>query len=92
MKEIVERRARGLEAPDLDPSASTGRTESGRFLTVARTGAARRPRMIETQRTTSDPILAGTFGLASAKESGDFHERLEHVDREAEAECAGRKQ
>jgi uncharacterized protein DUF5661 len=45
----------------------------------------------QTDVTGDDPIVTGKIALAHMKEFPDYYERLERMEREAEAESAGRR-
>ena len=45
----------------------------------------------QTNVTGDDPILTGKIALAHMKEFPDYYERLERMEREAEAEWAGKR-
>jgi Protein of unknown function (DUF5661) len=45
----------------------------------------------QTDVTGDDPIITGKIALAHMKEFPDYYERLERMEREAEAEWSGKK-
>jgi hypothetical protein len=45
----------------------------------------------QTDVTGDDPIVTGKIALAHMKEFPDYYERLERMEREAEAEWAGKR-